>query len=254
MLIGALVLFSTAMVNRPPTPVFTDLYIGDRGPYRFLVDTGAQTTLIDRKLAAELQLKAEFQVDVLTQNTTRKLDALRSRALRIGNTALPETEMVIDDLSAVAPIRGLLGLNALRNLNFSLTPKSGRLDLEGERPEGAAVPLRPVAGRVAVQARMGDQDLVLALDSGAAHVALFRLPAAMVKTPPLPTVLTTVDGARSAVPTTWTKPMTLGALELRTLPAAILERKDADVDGLLPASVFKVVYIDQRRGEAVLVR
>lgn len=254
MLIGALVLFSTAMVNRPPMPVFADLYIGNRGPYRFLVDTGAQTSLIDRKLAAELNLKPEFQVDVLTQHTTRNLDALRARALRIGSTTLPETELVIDDLSGVAPVRGLLGLNALGSLNFSLTPKSGRLELEGERPAGAAVPLRTVGGRIAVQARMGDEAFVLALDSGAAHIALFRLPAAMAKTHALPTVITTVDGARSAVPTTWTKPMTLGALELPSLPAAILERKDADVDGLLPASVFKVVYIDRRRGEAVLVR
>jgi predicted aspartyl protease len=258
MLIGAIVLLSTSLLNQPPTPILADLYIGDRGPYRFLIDTGAQTSLIDSKLASDLRLKPEFQVEILTQHSKRLLPALKVRNLRIGATALPETELAFDDLANLRkmgiPVRGLLGINALRNVSFSLTPKTGRLEIEGGRPAGEVVPFELIGGRIALKARMGSEDLLLALDSGGGHVALFRTPDAMKKTPPMKAVMGTLEGERSIVPTTWTAPMTLGAFEIRSLPAAIVDRKDAEVDGLLPVSAFKTIYLDRRRGEAVLVR
>jgi hypothetical protein len=66
-------------------------------------------------------------------------------------------------------------------------------------------------------------------------------------------VFSTLEGARSVVPTTWTEPMTFSeGVRVRTLPAAIVQREGAEVDGLLPASAFRSVYIDPARGEAVL--
>jgi hypothetical protein len=37
------------------------------------------------------------------------------------------------------------------------------------------------------------------------------------------------------------------------LPAAVVQRKQTQADGLLPASVFRSIYVDQTRGELVLV-
>ena len=97
--------------------------------------------------------------------------------------------------------------------------------------------------------------LTLILDSGSSHVVLFRTPAAMAKTRPVASTLGTLDGARSVVPTCWTADMFLtDRLRVGMLPAAIAHRKDAQVEGLLPASVFKKIYVDQTRGELVLVR
>jgi hypothetical protein len=39
-----------------------------------------------------------------------------------------------------------------------------------------------------------------------------------------------------------------------TLPAAIVSRPGTKVDGLIPASLFKSIYVDQARGEIVLAR
>ncbi len=60
MFISALLLFSSSLLNTKPAPVFADVRIGTEGAYRFLVDTGAETSLIDPKLAATLHLKPEF--------------------------------------------------------------------------------------------------------------------------------------------------------------------------------------------------
>jgi predicted aspartyl protease len=258
MLIGALVLFSTSMLNQKPAPVFADVFIGARGPYRFVVDTGAETTVIDPKLAKELRLQPEFRVELITQHSRRVVPATKARNLRIGDTVLPETELVIHPVAESQrfgqPVRGLLGLNALAGRSFSLTPAAGRLELDGARPSGDAVPLRLVEGRIALTAAMGEERLVLALDSGSTHIVLFRTPAAMAKVRPVSTTFATLEGFRSVVPTRWTAAMTFGGIRIGMLPAAIVERKGTVLDGLLPASVFKTIYIDQRRGEAVLVR
>ena len=61
MIIGTVILLSSALLNMKPAPVFADIHIGANGPYRFLVDTGAETSLIDPELAATLRLKPEFR-------------------------------------------------------------------------------------------------------------------------------------------------------------------------------------------------
>lgn len=87
---------------------------------------------------------------------------------------------------------------------------------------------------------MGGETLTLILNSGASHVALFHLPEAMARTPPIVSVFTTLEGARSAVPTCWTAEMSFSAgLRIGALPAATVIRKDTIVDGLLPAAVFR---------------
>jgi hypothetical protein len=257
MLIGALVLFSTSMLLEKPHPIFADVFIGVRGPFRFVVDTGAETSVIDPKLAKELRLEAEFRVELITQNSRRTVPGLKARDLRIGGVALAETELVFHEVGAAQrfgqPVRGLLGLNALAGRNFSLTPGTGRLELDGARPAGDAVPLRRVEGRLALAPAMGQETLMLALDSGSTHVVLFRTPSAMAKMTPVATTFSTLEGYRSVVPTRWTAEMRFGGVRVGTAPAAIVERPGTGLDGLLPASVFQTIYVDQRRGEAVLV-
>ena len=47
MLVGALVLLASALLNQKPAPIYADLHIGGKGPYRFLVDTGASDIVLD---------------------------------------------------------------------------------------------------------------------------------------------------------------------------------------------------------------
>src|SRR5690242_2260716 len=183
LLVTGLLLFSSAMLEVKPSPVFADVSIGNAGPYRFLVDTGAQGSVIDPKLAAELDLRPEFRVEVVSANNTRLLPALKLETLRVGDKPLHESEIVFEDLSEVrridSSIRGVLGFDALVGYDFTLLPRTGRLELTRGRPAGAVTPFHRVEGRIAVAARMGSEVLNLILDSGANHVVLFRMPHAM---------------------------------------------------------------------------
>ena len=259
MLSAAILLFSSSLLDVRPQPVIADVCIASKGPYRFLVDTGAESTYIDPKLAAGLNLKPAYRVEVVSQYTTRLAPALRLNSLRIADTILPESELVIESIPEAkrldASIVGVLGLNAFAGLNYTLRPAAGKLEIAPPRPNGETLPLRRAEGRIAIPAVMGNETLNFVLDSGANHVVLFRTPRAMSRIAAVPSTLSTIDGARYAVPACWTAEMIFGdRLRVGTLPAAIVSRPGTAVDDLLPASVFKAVYIDQARAEVVLVR
>ena len=109
--------------------------------------------------------------------------------------------------------------------------------------------------RIAIDARLGNEDLTFLLDSGATHVVLFRIPQAMAASQPIASTINTLDGARRSVPTCWTSRMSLtDSISFKNLPAAIVLRSDMPADGLLPVSLFKTVFVDHARGKLVLVR
>jgi hypothetical protein len=152
-------------------------------------------------------------------------------------------------------IQGVLGWNALEGLNFTISPAEKRLETSASRPSGEVVPFARVEGRIALRARMGPETLTLILDSGASHVVLFRTPVAMARVRPVAGNFTTMDGARRVTPTCWTAEMSFtDRLRVGTVPAAIVQRTGTSVDGLLPASVFRQIYVDQARSELVIVR
>jgi hypothetical protein len=95
------------------------------------VDTGSQTTLVDPALATKLRLHPEFRVEIITQNSTRVLPALKMKSLRIGDKRIPEIEVVIhklDDARRFDPnVVGVLGMNGLVELDFGLLHSAGTL-------------------------------------------------------------------------------------------------------------------------------
>jgi len=259
MVLAALLLFQAGLLDTKPAPVYAEVLVGSRGPYRFLVDTGSQTSLIEPDLATELGLKAQFRVEIVTQLSTRLRPGLKATTLRVGKQALPPLELVFDELPEAKrldpTVRGLLGVNALEGLNFALKPGEARIDFVERRPAGEVVAFERLEDRIAIVATMGQESLRLILDSGSSHVVLFRTPKAMAKTRPVVTTFATLEGARATVPTTWTADLVFTArLKIGMQAAAIVERRNTVVEGLLPASIFKQVYVDQQRREVVLVR
>jgi hypothetical protein len=258
MIIAAVLIFSS-LLSVKPSPVLADVFIGSSGPYRFLVDTGAETSLIDPQLATKLGLKAEYRVELVTPLTTELVPGEKLRTLKFHDRALPETEVLFRDIAEARrldpEVKGVLGLNALTSFDFTLSPPIGRLEETAERPVGEVVPFFEIEGRMAIKARMGKEILTLIVDSGTNHIVLFRLPTAMAKVHPVQTTLTTIEGARSVVPTCWSSEMLLAdQVRIGTHPAAIVQANGTIVDGLLPVSIFKQVHVDHSRRELILVR
>jgi predicted aspartyl protease len=259
MLHSIVLLLFAGTISTRLIPVTTDIYIGERGPYRFLVDTGAESTLIDPKLAAELNLQPAFRTEIVTLHGSHYVPGTRINTLRVGSHALGELEVLFQDVAELqrvsGDLRGVLGANALANFDYLLSPSSGRLTPAAPRPAGEVVPFRYVDGRMVVNARMGKESLALILDSGASHPVLFRTPAAMAKTASILTTMNTLEGARSAAATTWTSELVFGEhIRIGTLPAAVVQRAGTSTDGLIPASIFQKIFVDQARREIVLVR
>ncbi len=255
MICGVAVLCLLGTIETRPAPVVTEVVIGDKGPYRFLVDTGSESTLMEPSLAAELGLRPAFRVELVNVNGSRLTPGTRVERLAVQGHAVRDVEVLFDPPRHDSGVRGVLGANALAALSYLLEPREGRLTIRPAAPDGVAVPFDVVDGRMVVRARMGGETLRLVLDSGASHVVLFRTPAAMARTGSIASVVHTLDGARRVAATTWTAEMTLGrGVRIRTLPAAMVSRPNSSVDGLLPAAAFKQVFVDQAGRQVVLVR
>lgn len=175
-----------------------------KGPYRMLVDTGATSSVVDTKRSAELGLKALFKTELVNLISSRFVPGTRLHTLRIGALNLSELEVLIYEPKEARrrdpSIRGVLGMNALAQFNFLLSPREGKLEVGAKRPVGEGIPFDWNEGRMVVAGRMGEETLSLVIDSGASHVILFRTPVAMAKSHSRLSTLNTLDSNRQERP------------------------------------------------------
>lgn len=251
--------FLAATIDTKVFPVTTEVHINGRGPYRFLIDTGSQTSLLHTRLAAELGIQPTFRTELVNLNGSRLVPGTVVPSVAVQGRNVENVELLFHELTQarriVPDVDGVLGSNILARFNFLLSPSAGELSTTDPRPAGPAIPFQAVDDRIVLHARMGSETLALVLDSGASHIVLFRTPEAMRKTHSVPSNLNTLDGARSVAATTWTAALDIGPnIRIKTLPAAIVNRPQPPIDGLIPASLFQKVFIDNARRELVLVR
>ena len=93
--------------------------IGADGPYHFIVDTGAERSVVSRELAGALNLAAGRPVRVTTMAGTSELGTYRLPMLRAGTVAPAMIEApVVDARNLGAP--GMLGIDALKDRVVSI--------------------------------------------------------------------------------------------------------------------------------------
>jgi hypothetical protein len=162
--------------------VSVPVYVNGRGPFPFVVDTGANSSVIGSETAAACGLKVVAQAAVhgilaaqpapLVEVASLQVGGVRSRGLRL--PILPESAL---------GVAGLLGVDMLKNRRmvldfaggaFSIYPsQSGALVAEGsnsriDAPEGpVTVPARIRSGQlIIIDASAGGRGIVAFLDSG----------------------------------------------------------------------------------------
>ena len=109
--------------------VLLKVRINDGEPMDFLFDTGANQTLIDRRLAAENLLDRQTGLKMTAAAGMIFGQATELQKLQIGDLNIPSVQAVIVDLSAHArqlgkPIAGVLGTNVLNR--FAVTIDYGK--------------------------------------------------------------------------------------------------------------------------------
>ena len=161
--------------------------VGSLDNLTFLVDTGTSRTLIDSRIAKQLQLAAvAHSLTVFDHEVEVKLVELPD--LRLGAIHALSPGVIAMDLSGIARRFGLhadaiVGMDILRLSSFSIDYQSGRIWFGDSEPMASALALENSQPYLIVKARIDDLPVSLMIDTGCKGVVLFanRLPEKLKK-------------------------------------------------------------------------
>ena len=234
---------------RDGRPIVDGVYVNGHGPYRFLVDTGANVNLIDLRLARKIGMDPTFHVE------------LASAAGRVLTPGSDDNEIALDPVQASGQkflfsgldaihssspdVQGVLGQWFLSHFDYTLDLRGKRLDFGSLEASGTRSRFRMVNARPVVSTSLGD----LALDSGEARLVLFGIkPDERFGTA---YELRTFAGSQQ-VGTVSGKPLIIQGKKVSSGDAlAIPDRAEPGVDGLMPLSLFQSVYVCNSGGYVV---
>lgn len=160
--------------------------INDCGPFDFLVDTGTNTTLLDPKLAAELELKSKDRIKLASLSNSSGVPRYFLQKLVLGPASVSNLEALAVSLTQLRAldrnIRGILGMNFLLHFSFRLDFDHSSMELypfpEMARiPDGLRVPVQINESRLLIavaSAAAPHGTWKLALDSGISQLLVFQ--------------------------------------------------------------------------------
>ena len=137
------------------TRLNVDVSVNGRGPYHFVVDSGADTSVLGRRIARDLELPLGTPL-VLNGTTARNLvDTVKVAELTIGDSRIPNLELPALRESDVGG-DGLIGIDALSQQRLMLDFEAHKV-----RVEDARNPLPAMAGAIVITARRLRGQLIL---------------------------------------------------------------------------------------------
>lgn len=230
--------------------------IGGQGPFGFIVDTGAERTVVSRELAAHLRLESAGQARVIGMAETVMADLYRLNNLIIRDVVLAsESGMVptFDQNDIGGP--GLIGIDSLENHKVVIDFIAGRMDIRpSERTRGRTreqdfdrdaitVVARRRAGRMILSnAQIDGHRIDIVIDTGAqssvGNIALRRL---VLRTQRqgrsrlLPGELRSVTGASLSVDRGYIERIAVNGVDFVNLPVSYAN-----------SPAFEALELDQR--------
>jgi predicted aspartyl protease len=129
--------------------------INDTGPYRFVVDSGADTTVVGQRIARALALPPGRPVILNAMTATTRVERVLVGALTVGDTRVPNLELPV---LAEADIGGdgMIGIDALVEQRLMLDFEKRLI-----RVEDATRPAPRYDGEIVVTARLRKGQLIL---------------------------------------------------------------------------------------------
>jgi predicted aspartyl protease len=239
--------------------VLVPLRVNGSGPYRFVLDTAATTTMLDARFATRLGLVASGSIDLVSSGGNFHAQSGYVDELAIGPVHVRRLPVSWTSLDVIrrhdTRIVGILGQDVLSRISVTLDFDARRVRF-GEEPCGdgdLTVDVERVDGRPAIPARVSGpgvlRDGVLVIDSAANTLILFGQP---------DVALAGLDLDTHAGPARATRvpavDVAIGDVVLRRDAMIVRSTTDRIERGLLPASWFSRVCIDGPRGRAVLTR
>jgi hypothetical protein len=244
--------------------IIVPVSVNGAGPYDLVMDTGCAKTIVDRKLAGELNLAQVGEKTVVGVLASARMSVVHVDSLSVGGATVLGGEVFSADHAATVTsgVRGVLCEDYLRNFDVLIDYRHLAIRLEsapGSMAEDAAgehLPLQltatlhgsPTRNRLVVSGRiqeLGDAPMSLLLDSGANQLTLFRdnLGPGENQVEPISagnfSQWTTSSAAARRI-----RSLNLGHTAVSNLIVVALSRRaDFDSDGALPTSLFHSVLI-----------
>jgi len=245
--------------------------INQSGTFDFMVDTGSQLNVIDPALAAQLGLKSEGTVGLVTTAAYSQATVGVLESLQAGSHVVLKPLVVIQDLGSIQAadprIRGVLGENFLAHFDLLIDYSRGLICLDEaklmeEHLRGERIPMvtskhpeteLPFSERLVVSVNLSDtgtRPILLQVDSGSdgpilyANSKQFEQPLLKRAKPQGPEV----SEARRAFAVLPAQDMRLGGRIVREVPFVIpaggsQNIPDREEDGILPTVLFQRVFI-----------
>lgn len=209
--------------------------IGGGGPYRFIVDTGSERTVVSRELAQRLRLAAGSRVRMHSMTEVSVVDTALVPALRVGRRTVSNIHAPTLGQQTLGA-DGLLGVDTLASqrveLDFrtnEMTVTRSRTPDRGWEGDTLVVTARSRFGRlILVDATFDGERVYVILDTGAqvsvANEALRRrLERRGRLGPTVPIELESVTGGRMTVDYGTARRVRIGGLEISDLPVAFAD-------------------------------
>lgn len=239
--------------------------IGGAGPFQFVIDTGAERTVVSRQVATTLGLKNGPIVNVAAMTGVVPVQTVHVPSIKID--AVPKAEMIeapqLEGIHLGAD--GLIGLDTLADNALLIDFDASQMHVQRSRkrrsrasPDEIVVTARSMLGRLIVtDARFAGKRISVVLDTGTSvsvgNSALLKLVQAKAKSG-LPIRIMSVTGGMIEADYRVVPRVAIGGIELNTLPVAFadvppFERLDLDDRpalflGMDALKLFRQVRID----------
>jgi predicted aspartyl protease len=148
--------------------------IGDQGPFRFMLDTGAQATVVSRDLADRLALNDRKTAILVGMASRRQVETAAIYDVGLGSRSFYIRSAPVVEGVNIGGADGILGLDSLQNQRVLLDFANGQIlvadadELGGNRGYEIIVKARERLGQLIItEARLDGVRVAVVVDSGA---------------------------------------------------------------------------------------
>jgi hypothetical protein len=250
--------------------ILIPVMVNSSGPYQFVLDTGANRSVISDTLAARLSLQTAANTEVVTSTGSAMSSVVRLQIISLGSHRAADVLAPVLKSASIHAVHsqadGIVGQDVLIDAHYTLDYRRKRLlwlGAEDHNGSGTRLPLRRCEGRLLVELPQSPGPGSVALlvpDSGASTLVLFQHNGrTAISFTALSGILSvaTVTG-KSLIQTAIVPKLRLGKDTLWDQPAVLLPGPkvvgEDRLDGLLPLSWFSEVTFNGRENYLVVKR
>jgi predicted aspartyl protease len=233
--------------------------VGSQNDLNFLVDTGANPTLLDRRVAKKLHLQEQPSIVAGINGRVQAGQAIVP-SLRFGPIRRDNFRVVVEDLSFFSkaiPVRidGVIGLDVVGQSPFEIDYTASRITFGPSPSLKNSLPLALRAGLPIVTAELNHLSAHLLLDTAASALIVFapQQPAVVSRVKATAVQQSSSNMGEFERKQVSLNSLTLGQMELRGQPAFLIQNPwdgTEDFDGLMSPALLGItkLAIDVPRG------